>query len=370
MNTPTAPAPARLQRTAAPSVRSARETGTLPRARGGELQALVDAAFDEPDADRLRGTRAVVVIHDGRIVAERYAQGFDRETRFPGWSLSKSVLNAMIGALAQRGALDVNDPVPLVAWRGDDRSRLTFDHLLRMSSGLKFDENYDSPFSDVTRMLYGVADAGAYAGSRPLVAAPGTVWSYASGSTSVLAHALSAYARPGLAYAEMPRRLVFGPLGMTSALMESDPSGNLEASASVYASARDWARFGWLYANDGVCDGVRVLPAGWIDYSTTPSRADPSGRYGAHFWIYTEADRMRARESTGAALPRDAFYAQGFGGQRITIAPSLRAVVVRLGSSAGEQGFDNTEFAARILEVLSTPERTRHATALPGRRKS
>jgi len=322
--------------------------------RGQEAQALktvVDEAFA---ASTGATTRAVIVIHRGAIVAERYAAGFDAHTRLPGWSLSKSVMNAMIGALVQQDRLDVYGTVPIAAWRQarDGRSQVTYDHLLRMASGLRFDEDYDNPFSDVTRMLFGVADASAYAESRPLVAAPGSVWSYSSGSTMVLAHALAAHADTPASYRDLPRRLLFRPIGMRSAVMETDASGTFEATASMYATALDWARFGWLYVNDGLWNGVRILPRGWVDYSSRPTSADPSRRYGAHFWIYNDVDRIHVQRLGSGELPHDAFYAEGFGGQRITISPSTQTVIVRLGVDAAARGFDNTRFAARILRAL------------------
>lgn len=316
------------------------------------LEATLAGAFDGANS---QGTRAVIVVHRGAVVAERYADGFGPGTRLPGWSLSKSVMNGLIGALVQQGVLRVDDPVPVPSWRapGDPRSAVTYDHLLRMSSGLRFDENYDDPFSDVTRMLFGVRDAGAYAEHRPLIAAPGTVWSYSSGSTMVLAHALAAHARSSEDYRRLPQRLLFDRLGMRSAVMETDASGTFEATSSVYATALDWARFGWLYASDGVWNGTRILPSGWVRYTTTPTRADPSGRYGAHFWLHTAADREEAERDGLGRLAPDAFYADGFGGQRITIVPSMQVVIVRLGAGSERKApFDNTRFAAHILGAL------------------
>lgn len=331
----------------------------LGSAQRQALDAVVDDAFTNEGAET---TRAVVVVHRGMIVAERYAPGFDASTRFPGWSLSKSVMNAMIGALAAQGRLRVDDPVPVASWRnaGDGRHAVTYDHLLRMSSGLRFDENYASPFSDVSRMLFGVADAGAYAESRALASTPGSVWSYSSGSTMVLAHVLATLADSPAAYREMPRRLVFGPLGMQSAVMETDARGTFEATSSVYATAADWARFGWLYANDGLWNGRRILPMGWVAYSSSPARSDPSGRYAAHFWRYTVEDRDRV-EAAGASLPQGAFYAEGFGGQRITISPSGQTVVVRLGAGTERNAFDNTMFAGRVLAALGIRAPVRQA---------
>lgn len=350
----------------------------MPAARS-QVAAFVPRQPDAPAASAVvaqafegsASTRAVIVIHRGTLVAERYAEGFDAHTRFPGWSLSKSVMNAMIGALVQQGRLDIHAPVPVSAWRvaGDGRARVTYDHLLRMSSGLRFDENYDNPFSDVARMLFGVADAAAYAESRPLVAAPGTVWSYSSGSTMVLAHALAASADTPRAYRDLPRRLLFRPIGMRTAVMERDASGTFEATSSVYATALDWARFGWLYARDGTWNGARVLPSGWVDYSTTPTPADASGRYGAHFWVYNEQDRRRAQLAGAGSLPADAFYAEGFGGQRITISRAAQTVIVRLGADDEANGFDNTLFAARVLRALGV-DGSMHRAAAPRARES
>jgi CubicO group peptidase (beta-lactamase class C family) len=179
------------------------------------------------------------------------------------------------------------------------------------------------------------------------------VWQYASGTTNILAEALRAHVPAGLAYEDLPRRLVFEPLGMTSAVAERDESGAFIASSYMFATARDWAVFGALFAADGVWEGKRVLPEGWVAYSRTPAAAS-DGRYGAHFWLYDAAERATARRASGHEIPGDAFFAAGYAGQRITIVPSRGAVIVRLGYDVGREAFGNAGFAARVLEALET----------------
>jgi CubicO group peptidase (beta-lactamase class C family) len=297
----------------------------------------------------------VLVLQDGRVLAERYAPGFDAATRFCGWSMTKSVINALMGALAQQGRLRVDDRVPIAAWAGpgDDRAALTYDHLLHMSSGLAFDESYDDPFSDVTTMLYGTGDVAAYAADKPLVAAPNTLWSYGSGTTNVLTRALRQLRLPGVPYEEMPRRLLFDRLGMDSALIEMDETGTFVGSSYMWATARDWARFGELFTANGVWNGERVLPEGWVTYSATPAPADAKARYGAHFWLYNAEEREQARRLSAAAIPSDAFFAGGFGGQRITIIPSRGLVIVRLGYTLDAEAWNNAGFVAQVLEALA-----------------
>jgi CubicO group peptidase (beta-lactamase class C family) len=323
------------------------------------LDRLLDETFAASPAGAPPTTRAVVVVRHGRIVAERYAKGFGPDTRFSGWSLTKSVFNAVVGALVAHGALDVGEPVRIAAWRapGDPRGALTYDHLLRMSSGLSFSEHYEDPFSDVARMLFVERSAGAYAATRPLGAAPGTTWAYTSGTTNALALALRQHVPPGMRYQDLPRRLLFEPLGMTSAMVELDEDATFIASSYMLATARDWARFGALFAADGVWAGTRVLPEGWVTYSRTRAPADPRGRYGAHFWLYDDTERAAAHAASPRPLPDDAFFAGGFGGQRITIVPSLDLVVVRLGYDVGAARFDNAAFFARAVEALEGASR-------------
>src|SRR6185503_4555473 len=231
-----------------------------------ELRPVLDRAFAEPNPERPRRTRAVVVVRDGRIVAERYAPGFTKETPILGWSMTKTMINALVGILVKEGRLSVDRPAPVPEWRdsSDPRHAITLDHLLRMSSGLEFDESAWNPISDVTVMLLGRPDAGLYAARKGLAAEPGTHWQYSSGTTNIISRAIRSVIGDEAAYADFPRQALFNRLQMSSALIETDASGAFIGSSFGYATARDWARLGMLYVNDGVGEGQRILPEGWV----------------------------------------------------------------------------------------------------------
>ena len=315
------------------------------------LERIVEAAFGEPDSRRLRRTRAVLVVQDGNLVAERYAPGFSDTTRFPGWSMTKSVLGALAGVLVGEGRLSLQDRHLLPAWRDPDpRAAIAVEDLLRMRSGLAFSEEYADLRSDVIEMLFNQADAAGYAASRKLAAPPGTAWSYASGTTNILS--AIARSRVGEAdYPAWPRRALFAPLGMTSALMERDASGTFVASSFMLATARDWARFGQLYVQDGVWDGQRLLPDGWVRFSTTRTPQSPDGIYGAHWWLGLKPE-LGGGTPAAARLPRDAFFAVGHEGQVLTVIPSRRVVVVRLGLSIYIDAWNHASFLAELLDAV------------------
>lgn len=312
------------------------------------LEPVVESAFVHRGlgADRRR-TRAVVILKDGAIAAERYAPGFGPDTRLNGWSMTKSVTGALIGTLIKDGKLALADKGLLAEWTspGDPRAAITVEDLLRMRSGLRFAEVYSSPLSDVTRMLYDDerGDAGGFAASRPLDFDPGTKWSYASGTTNILS--LIARRRLGdEAYASWPRRALFDPLGMDSAVFETDASGTFVGSSYLFATARDWARFGALFA-DG---GRDVLPAGWVKFSTTPTPQAPDGKYGAHWWLKLSPE-LGGRSPAAAAIPPDAFHALGHEGQCLTVIPSRALVVVRLGLSIDVKAWNHAAFLRDVL---------------------
>jgi CubicO group peptidase (beta-lactamase class C family) len=315
------------------------------------LKAVVEEAFVEPDPARLRRTRAVVVVHKDQLVAERYVDGFTRDTPLLGWSMTKSVANALAGVLVQEGKLRVDEAVALPEWRalGDPRSKITWDQLLRMTSGLEFGEHYRDPLADVTYMLLGVPNAAAFAAAKRLESQPGTRWAYSSGNTNILAYAMRRLLGEA-GYAQFPRRALFDRVGMSRAVMETDAAGNFVASSFMYATARDWARFGLLYLHDGVWSGERILPEGWVTYSRTPAPHAPDARFGAHFWLRVpEGYSCGSKQNT---LPSDAFHAVGHEGQFLTIIPSRSLVLVRLGLTRYPCVWNHQRFVHSVLEAL------------------
>jgi len=313
------------------------------------LDPVLERAFAEPDPERPRRTRAVVVVQNGRIVAERYAPGFTSQTPLIGWSMTKTVINALVGILVKEGRLAIDRPAPIPEWQAasDPRHAITLDHLLRMSSGLAFDESAWNPVSDVTVMLLGRPDAGLYAANKSLAAMPGTTWQYSSGTTNIISRALRAVINDDAVYAEFPHRALFDRIGMSSALIEADASGAFIGSSFGYATARDWASLGMLYVNDGKWNGQRILPEGWVAYTRAPAPADPLRRYGAHVWL-----KVADEYSGDAVLPADAFHAIGHAGQFVTMIPSANLVVVRLGLTRYPDAWDHTAFVRDVLMAL------------------
>jgi CubicO group peptidase (beta-lactamase class C family) len=316
-----------------------------------EVQRIVDRAFEEPNPRRLRRTHAVVVVHDGEIVAERYARGVESDTPLPGWSMAKSVLNALVGILVEEGRLSIESRELLPQWRAPDpRAAISLEDLLRMRSGLRFSEEYSNPWSDVLHMLFNTADTAAYAASQPLTAPPGSVWSYASGTTNIL----SALVRQTLGdaeYATWPRRALFDRLGMSSAVVEPDASGTFVFSSFMLATARDWARYGELWASGGRWRDRTLLSPEWIRFSTSPTRESPEREYGAHWWLKLKPEIGGGRPAA-AAIARDAFFAVGHEGQTLTVIPSRRLVVLRLGASIYVDAWNQAEFVAALQDVL------------------
>ncbi len=292
------------------------------------LDAAVAAAFGDnlSAADKAAlGTRAVVVVRDGRIVAERYAAGFTATTPQLGWSMGKSVANLLTGRLVAQGKVAITDSALRPEWT-DDRRTITVDQLMRMSSGLSWDETYDLG-TPITRMLYLEPDMAGYAASQPLAHTPGTYQQYSSGSTNILCSVLAQ--RAGVA-ADLPRRELFAPLGLTSAVWEADGVGTPVCSSYLWATPRDWAAVGQLALQDGVWNGTALLPQGWMTASTTAYSGDGEEKgYAAGWWVNKQADGSLVDPT----LPDDAYWASGHDGQRVFVVPSARLVVVRLGFS-------------------------------------
>jgi CubicO group peptidase (beta-lactamase class C family) len=315
------------------------------------LKAALDHAFEEPAEPPFRRTKAVVVVHDGRVIAERYAAGIGTETPLLGFSMTKSVVNALIGILTQQGLVSPSMPAPIPEWRGasDPRRQIEVEHLMRMTSGLALDET-DSGFDPSSRMFVENDTAG-YAVKAQLIAPVGSRWHYSSPTTQLLARIIrDAVGGPEQTLALAWREL-FNPLGMRNVTLEFDGVGTLQGGTWMLASARDWAKFGLLYLNDGVVGGKRVLHEDWVDFCAA---ATLDTDYAAGFWT-NRSEHPNAKARVQLGIPRDAFFASGDMGQRIVIMPSQHLVVVRLGDSVDPSG-DMRGLARLVKEVIAATQ--------------
>lgn len=311
--------------------------GLVPPQSEG-LSAALDRAFTEPAQPPYRRTRAIVVTKAGRIIAERYADGVGPETQLLGFSMTKSVMSALTGILVRQSKLKLDGPAPVAAWQNPDdpRHAITVDQLLRHTAGIALGSSLQaslgSALEPVNVMKFAEDDMAAYAARMPLATAPGTVWNYHDGNTIMLAHLIRNVAggKPEDAL-RFARRELFAPLGMRHVTLQLDGAGTIEGSSKMLASARDWARFGQLYLNDGIAGGKRILPEGWVNYSATATPNAWVG-IGAGFWT-NQGDSFGAKFRVDHGWPRDAFFAKGTIGQYTIIIPSERLVIVRLGRS-------------------------------------
>ncbi|HEV7599688.1 MAG TPA: serine hydrolase [Bradyrhizobium sp.] len=314
------------------------------------LKAALDHAFEEPASLPFRRTRAVVVVQDGKVIAERYAGGIGVDTPLRGFSMTKSVVNALIGILTQQGLVTPSFPAPIAEWRGDQRREIEIEHLMRMTTGLALDET-NSGFDPSSQMVYLHGDMAGFAVQAPLIAAPGTRWAYSGPSTQILARIIRDAAGGPEQSLKLAWRELFNPLGMRSVTLEFDASGTLQGSSSMLASARDWARFGLLYLQDGVVGGRRLLHEDWVDLSAA---ATLDTDYGAGFWT-NRSEHERAKGRIAMGIPRDAFFAFGDMGQRIVILQSQRMVIVRLGDSVDPTG-DISGLGRLVREVIAATQ--------------
>lgn len=313
-----------------------------------QLNAAIDLAFEEPGPKKLRRTRAILVVYDGKIIGEKYAEGFDQHTKQIGWSMTKSITNALVGILVKQGKLNIDDPAPVPEWKNDARNKITLNDLLHASSGLKWEENYGGP-SGATNMLFKKKDMGLYAADVPLKDEPGKVFYYSSGTTNIISRIIREIVGDE-AYYKFPYEELFYKIGMNNIVVEPDAGGTFVGSSYSFAPARDWARFGLLYLQDGVWNGARILPEGWVNYSSTPARGAPRGEYGAQFWL-NAGEPGNPKNRTFPDVPTDLFYADGFEGQSIFIIPSRKLVVVKLSLSQGDY-LDDNAFLKSIIDAL------------------
>lgn len=327
------------------------ERGPLPDdVKGAEVEKAIGVIFAEPDPHHPWRTRAIVVVHQGRIVAERYAPGFNAHMPLIGWSMSKTATNALVGLRVGDGRIVASENALMPEWRdsNDSRRAITLDEMMRMTSGLVFNESYDDDLSDVAQMLFVQGNAATFAASKTVRFSPGTHWSYSSGSTNIISHVLRETFADRRDYLRYPQERLFAPLGMTTAVLQPDASGTFIGSSFLYAWARDWARLGLFFLRDGVWQGAQLLPEGWVDYSLTPTAAAPQEQYGAQVWLKLP----ESAEGGEPPMPANAYYMLGHDQQIVAIVPSRDLVIVRLGLTRQDGDWDSARELAPIVNAF------------------
>lgn len=314
---------------------------TSDYAKNKKLEEAISKHFKDSDPEKPFGTRAVVVLKGGKLIAEHYAKGFDKDSKQIGWSMTKSIFNSLIGIAIQQGKLEsVNQTNLFPEWK-DKRKNISLKHLLQMNSGLSWEEDY-STISEATVMLYDQDNMFDFAVNQPMEAKIGKHWEYSSGSSNLLGGIL----RDRMSdreYHEFPYKFLFNKIGASSFIIETDASNNFVASSYAWATARDWAKFGQLFLNKGSVNGEQILPPNWTEFSTEVAN-DSKGKYGAQFWLPTKEEYPNS--------PKNMYFADGFQGQRIFIIPSEDLVIVRLGLTR----FDHPDYDKLVVDVIKALE--------------
>ena len=295
------------------------------------LNTALDCVFEHEER-----TRGVVVLYKNKLIAERYGEGFDQSTPLLGWSMNKSIINALVGIMKKQNRLKLSDKSLFKEWANDKRKNITLNDLMHMSSGLDWDEGYGG-LSDVTKMLYKTGTASTYAINKAFSTTPGSTWIYSSGTSNIISQYLRNKIDDDEEYHKFPYLELFKKIGASSFYYETDANGTFVSSSFGYATTRDWAKFGLLYLNNGMANGERILPKGWVKYSTEPAKAS-RGRYGAQFWLNTNSEI-------------DEFNCIGHHGQVISIIPSKNLVIVRLGLSINKR-FNTNKFIQNVVESI------------------
>jgi len=301
-----------------------------------KLNAAIESAMAQGN------TRAIIIAYDTLVKWEKYANGFDETTPILGWSMSKSITSTMIGMLVKEGKININEAAPIDEWENDDRKNITTKSLLQMNSGLKWTEDYGD-ISEATIMLYEEGDLGKYALSMPFDKEPNTEWKYSSGSSNILQEIIKRQFDNNNEYWKWTYKELFHRIGMNHTIMETDAAGTFIGSSYTYAPARDWARYGLLYLQNGVWFGDTIIDPSWVNF-TQEIAPNSEGKYGAQFWL-----NQGGHEVPDA--PKDTYFADGYQGQRVYIIPSKKLVIVRFGiSKKGE--FDYNKFVSEVVSAF------------------
>ncbi len=323
-----------------------RDTTAYPYGNG----VPVDSVFINVNYDQLNKTmeaifkpqyktRGVLVLYKGHIIAEKYADGFDENSLFLGWSMTKSIMATVYGILQHQGKINVQDKAPIAEWQNDDRKDITIHNLLQMNSGLEWDESYDG-ISDVTKMLFLEKDMTISQIRKQFVGKPNETWNYSSGTSNLLSGILRQELGSHQEYLDYWYRELIDKISMNSMVLETDMAGNYVGSSYSWATARDWAKFGWLYVQNGNWNGQQLFAKDWLSYVTTPAPTS-NGAYGAQFWL---------NDGTLPDVPKSMFYANGHDGQRVYILPEQELVIARFGLSGN---FSNNGLIKGILNSIA-----------------
>jgi CubicO group peptidase (beta-lactamase class C family) len=307
-----------------------------------KLNAVIENAFDKK-GEKNKRTRSVIVIYKNKIIAEKYADGFNKNSRILGWSMTKSLTATYFGILQKQGKFDIMKPAPIAEWKSDERSKITTNDLLHMNSGLEWEENY-SKICDATKMLFIEEDMTESQINKPLVGKPNNTWNYSSGTTNLLSGILRKQFKTHQEYLDFWYSSLFDKIGMHSALTEVDMAGNFVGSSYGWATTRDWAKFGLLYLHKGNWNGEQIFDESWAKYVATPTNTS-SGQYGAQFWLNAGGRFPSA--------PKEMFYASGYQGQMVAIFPSHDLVIVRMGLKEDPE-FDFNGLLSGVVSSLTT----------------
>jgi CubicO group peptidase (beta-lactamase class C family) len=306
-----------------------------------KIKQAIAIAFQNNSNDNKK-SRSILVVYKDNIIAEKYADGFDKNSLILGWSMTKSITGTYFGILQKEGKLNINQTAPIAEWKNDARKEITIHNLLQMNSGLAWEEDY-TKISDVTQMLFQAKDMTNVQQKNPLVGKPNNHWIYSSGTTNLLSGILRKQFANHQAYLDFWYNSLIDKIGMTSAILETDMSGNYVGSSYCWATTRDWAKFGLLYLHRGQWNGEQIFDPSWAKYVSTPTPTS-KGQYGAQFWLNAGGKFPNA--------PKDMFYASGYQGQKVAIFPSDDLVIVRMGLS---EDFDFDTLYKDVLGSISKP---------------
>ena len=326
--------------------RTTNKNKTMPYPLGDAPQK--DTIFNNVDYEKLneavnstfgeRKSRAVVVLYKDQIIAEKYSEGFDKDSKILGWSMTKSILSTVFGVLEHQQKIQIQDKAPIASWQNDARKEITIHNLLQMNSGLEWDENYDE-ISDATKMLFLERDMTKMQAAKALVGKPNASWYYSSGTTNLLSGILREQFNTHQEYLDFWYTDLIDKIGMHSMTLETDLAGNYVASSYAWATARDWGKFGLLYLHNGTWNNEQLFTKDWVDYVTTPTPTS-EGIYGAQFWLNADGGFKD--------VPKNMYYADGYKGQRVYVLPDQDLVIVRFGLS----NFEENAFLKGVLKAF------------------